>query len=205
MKKILLICLMFIGAMSAFSREIKISVLPGENWKGKMTPQFAIWLEDTDGNYISTLYVTEKACKKSWIFAPKEGRPESLPVWYHASNYDPKKEQKADALISLDAVSGATPKTGITFSKNIPDNACVIKAEFNVSFDYNDTYTKANSSVNGQPSVIYEAKIPEGASDEITLTYSGTGSVNGADGEVHEDTQGLTTALSIIKGISCSF
>ncbi|WP_027729080.1 DUF2271 domain-containing protein [Treponema sp. C6A8] len=201
MKRFSLICLIFLGAISAFAREIKISVLPGQNWSSKHSPQFAIWLEDTEGNYIETLYVTEKASKKSWIFAPKEGRPESLPIWYHSSKKDFIKGQEKNAILPLDAVTGATPKTGIQLSKTIPDKPCIIKAEFNVSFDYNDTYTKSNSSVNGQPSVLYEAKISENADEEISLTYSGTGSVDGTDGKIYKTTPGLTTAISIIKSI----
>lgn len=65
---------MFFSAINAFSREIKVSVIPGVSWNKKHTPQFAIWLEDTEGNYISTLYVTKKAFKRNWIFAPKEGQ-----------------------------------------------------------------------------------------------------------------------------------
>lgn len=197
MKKLLLFCLMFFSAINAFSREIKVSVIPGVSWNKKHTPQFAIWIEDTEGNYISTLYVTKKAFKRNWIFAPKEGRPESLPVWYNCSINDSNKSQESNAILSVDAVSGATPKKEINFSKNITDKSCVIKAEFNISFDYNDSYTKANSSVNGQPSIIYEAKIEEGTNGKIELKYSGTGSVNGSDGKIHKNTLGLTTATSI--------
>ena len=71
MKKLLLIGMMLLCAMNVFAREVTVSITAGENWKGKHTPQFAIWLEDTEGNYITTLYVTDKASRKSWIFCPK--------------------------------------------------------------------------------------------------------------------------------------
>ena len=69
-KLIVMINLMILCLGMTFAKDITISVGAGENWKAKREPQVAIWLEDTEGNYIETLYVTEKASKKSWIFAP---------------------------------------------------------------------------------------------------------------------------------------
>lgn len=37
------------------------------------------------------------------------------------------------------------------------------------------------------------------ASEKIRLEFVGTGSLDGADGLLHRDTAGLTTALSIVK------
>lgn len=209
MKKITsIIALLALGTASIFAREVKISVGAGENWKGKHTPQFAIWLEDTEGNYISTLYATGKASKKSWIFAPKEGRPESLPVWYHASKQNTskgKQAKKSNESLGLDAVTSATPKGGIIFNAEIPDTKCLIKAEFNGSYDYNEFYTKENSGVNGQPSLVYAAVIAESESEEVKLSFTGTGSLDGSDGKIHTDTQGLTTASSIVRLTAVTF
>ena len=200
MKKIILVLMLITGISSLYAKEITISVGAGQHWKQKRGPQFAVWLEDSDGNFVSTLYVTERASRKNWIMSPKEGRPESLPVWYHASNFKPSKKAAPD--LKLDAVTSATPKGGIIFDAQLEDKAYVIRAEFNTSFDYNDSYTKKNSGVNGQPSVIYEAKIPADfnkTSEEIRLKFAGTGALDGADGFIHKDTAGLTTALSIVK------
>ena len=201
MKKIItMINLIILGLGMLYAKDITISVGAGENWKQKREPQFAIWLEDSEGNYIKTLYVTERASHKSWIMSPKEGRPESLPVWYHASNFAPSKKAAPD--LKLDAVTSATPKGGIIFDAKLEDKDYVIRAEFNTSFDYNDFYTKKNSGVNGQPSVIYEAEIPADfnkTSEEIRLEFAGTGALDGTDGLIHKDTAGLTTVLSIVK------
>lgn len=86
MKKFISVILVLVSFAAAFAKEISVKVTPGENWKEKREPQVAVWLEDEEGNYIRTLYVTERASHKSWIFSPKKGRPESLPVWYGASN-----------------------------------------------------------------------------------------------------------------------
>ena len=203
MKKITsIIAFLALGTAAVFAREVTISVGAGENWKGNHAPQFALWLEDTKGNYLQTLYVTGKASKKNWVFSPDEGRPESLPVWYHASSHESLKSGKNDKTsknLDLDAVTSATPKGGIIFKAEIPEETCVIKAEFNTSFDYNETFTKKNSGVNGQPSVVYEANIPENEKEEIRLNFAGTGSIDGKDGKICRETEGLTTAKSIVK------
>ena len=188
MKKFISVIFVLVSFAAAFAKEISVKVTPGENWKEKREPQVAVWLEDEEGNYIRTLYVTERAGHQSWIFGPKEGRPESLPVWYGASK-NGSTASKAEASPStasapslsrdLDAVTGATPKSALTLTAQIEDRACIIKAEFNNSFDYNDFYTKKTSGVNGQPSVVYTAKIPAdlAAGQEITLEFEGTGSL----------------------------
>ena len=191
----------------AFAREVTVSVGAGQCWKQKSTPQFAVWLEDEDGNFIRTLYVTQRASKKNWIFGPKEGRPESLPVWYHKSKNESAKTKSSSAKKSgeanIDAVTSATPKGGVVFSADIGSGNCKIFAEFNTSFDYNDTYTKKNSGVNGQPSVVYMANIPSSFEErEICLKLTGTGSPDGSDGSIHPLSPLLTTAVKIVKAVT---
>ena len=206
MKKLTLLFILTLSLSFLYAKEITVSVGAGQHWKEKREPQFSVWLEDSDGNFIRTLYVTERASHKSWIMSPKEGRPESLPVWYHASKHESSKTKKQDAKDSqLDAVTSATPKGGIIFNTEIEDKEYLIKAEFNTSFDYNDFYTKKTSGVNGQPSVIYSAKIPADfnkESDEIKLSFEGCGSIDGSDGKVHSEASKLTTATEIVKLIA---
>ena len=204
MKKIVLVLMLIAGISSLYAKEITISVGAGQHWKQKRGPQFAVWLEDSDGNFVRTLYVTERASRKNWIMSPKEGRPESLPVWYSASKQEggASKAASSDEGQQLDAVTGATPKGGVIFCTEIDDGQYIIRAEFNTSFDYNDFYTKKSSGVNGQPSVVYSAEIPQGFckdSGEIKLVFSGCGSIDGSDGRLHTDTSKLTTAKSIVK------
>ena len=225
MKKFISVILVLVSFAAAFAKEISVKVTPGENWKEKREPQVAVWLEDEEGNYIRTLYVTERASHKSWIFSPKEGRPESLPVWYGASKNGSTSDKEAASPATasapsgskaspatpsvplsrdLDAVTGATPKSALTLSAQIEDRACIIKAEFNNSFDYNDFYTKKTSGVNGQPSVVYTAKIPAdlAAGQEITLEFEGTGSLSGENGEINKRAENLTTAKKIVKAVT---
>ena len=146
-----------------------------------------------------TLYVTQRASRRNWLLAPKAGRPESLPVWYHAAKHESAKG--AAATSDADAVTAATPKGGVAFTAEIGGGAYVIKAEFNTSFDYNDFYTKKISGVNGQPSVVYAGKIPQDAHGEIMLSLAGTGSENGSDGKIYTDVSKLTTAKTIVDKI----
>lgn len=189
-KSIFVFCLLLFA--SAFAKEITVSVGAGKNWKHKMNPQFAVWLEDSEGVFVRTLYVTNRAAKKNWIFGPKGGRPESLPVWYGCN-------EKSEAF---DAVTSATPKGGVIFKSVLEDDKeYFIKAEFNNSFDYNEKYTKKNSGVNGQPSVVYGAKLQSDFNGEVKLDFLGTGSENASDSNIHK-AEGLSTAQSIVQCIA---
>jgi hypothetical protein len=64
--------------------------------------QYAVWIEDENGRFVKTLFVTNYTGKRAgW-----KARPQALPTW-----------QKAASVASLpqkqvDAVSGATQKNG---------------------------------------------------------------------------------------------
>jgi hypothetical protein len=184
---------------------IELSIEPGEHWLGKMkvfifamdkTPQMAAWLEDNQGQYVSTITVTNRSAKKDWRSAPKEGRPESLPVWNH------KIENNT---VQIDSVSAATSKGAVDVQ--IDNSALINGLEYNVyleinhSFDYNDTWPKSASDVNGQPSLIYHAKFIAGTSGKIKFDPIGHGSADGSDGNIVNGLVGMTTALTIIKDI----
>ena len=194
-------------AASLFARDVTISVGAGDGWKSGKEPQFAVWLEDEQGRYIRTLYVTQKASGISWIFAPKEGRPESLPVWYHASKHASKKTAASSSSDKkeIDAVTSATPKGGLVINQKIDDASCVIKVEVNASFDYTSTWTKKNSGVNGQPSLVYQALLPAGQKDEFALELAGSGSVNGSSGDVYKNVGGIDSAKTIVRAATVTF
>ena len=205
MKKIIAL-FAFCAAMAAslYARDVTVSIGAGEGWKG---PQLAVWLEDEQGRYVKTLYVTQKAGGLSWFLGPKEGRPESLPVWYHASKHDSKKsaaQNSSPDKKEIDAVTSATPKGGLVINQKIDDASCVIKVEVNASFDYNSTWTKKNSGVNGQPSLVYQALLPAGQKEEVALELVGSGSIDGSDGSVHKNVAGIDSAKTIVRNINVS-
>ena len=201
MKKILLTALAAGLCFSAFAEKITVRIEPGTYWK-KRAPQCAVWIEDENHQYVGTVFVTKSASKKSWKFSPKEGRPESLPVWYNKAGISPEKA--ADK--SFDAVTSATPKKSILAEQTLTlqkGKTYFVMSEVNQSFDYNEYWTKENSDVNGQPSVIYAGQFTaQEKLNEFTLNYVGTGSIDGKSGTVDNSNNAtLTTAKEIISDI----
>lgn len=200
-KTIISLLLAALCGFSGFAKEFKVNIVPDTYW-AKRSPQCAVWVEDENGRYIGTLFVTNSASKKKWIASPKDGRPDSLPVWYKAAGLNPANPQTVD----LDAVSSATPKKSVTVSQKLhleTGKKYFVYAEANQSFDYNEVWTKKNSGVNGQPSVIYRGEfIVKDSELEIELSLIGTGSVDGSSGEVKkDDLEKLTTADKIVSHI----
>lgn len=186
--------------------KVRAVVTPGSEWKGKFPPQFALWIQDSDGNFSQTIFATKKASNKKWIFAPKSGRPESLPVWYHSCKNSYASESKNE----MDAVSSATPKGGFEIAREIQlseEKKYFVFAEVNKSFDYNEFYPKdaeknsvEYSGVNGQPSAVYRAELSF-ENPEAKLELVGTGSLDGKSGSIENKTETLTTAKNLVEKI----
>jgi len=186
----------------------------------KLPPQIAVWIEDLDGNYIETLYVTEKGGTQGWRGQPGGSpaetirRPESLPCWSHRRNvvypdglFMPTLEQPL-----TDAVTAATPKGDFRLDTKVPEDltAFVVLVEVNSPGDYNDAYPEGVSlgspdytGASGQPSTIYAATVDlSSGADTWELVPIGHGSPDGSDGGIDPDLSGLTTAKDIISGIT---
>lgn len=188
MKKIFASILLSAAAAFVWAEKISVAVNPGEAYS-KRAPQIAVWVEDSDGTYIDTLFVTKKASGNKWIGSPKDGRPESLPDWYRAKGQNPAEKISKD---EVDATTSATPKKGIVISKDLElekGKTYVFKCQANQSFDYNDYYTKKNSGVDGQPAVLYTGEIiPDGTEKEIKLM-------------LNNKSEFITTADKIIESV----
>lgn len=196
--------------------KVELSLKPGASFTQrarwfvfqlKKGPQIAAWVETAEGAYVGPLFVTQRAGKGNWMGAPKEGRPESLPVFYHA----------ARGKGGLDALSSATPKAKVEERGGKlaleRGKRYAVFVEVNHSFDYNESWPDRlaagdprYSGVNGQPSLVYRAEFTAG--DEtatVVLSPLGTGAVDGRDGEVRPGTVGLTSALGIFEAIDASW
>ncbi len=71
-----------------------------------VTPQFAIWIEYKNGDFVKTIFSTSKGASNS--FWGVDERIEALPVWFHKrhdSNYN------SDII---DSISGASPISDFT-------------------------------------------------------------------------------------------
>jgi hypothetical protein len=67
---------------------------------GSASNQYAVWVEDKDGNYINTLYATKWTATGGYLT-----RPDSLITWVERSSINTMPDYY------IDAISGATPSS----------------------------------------------------------------------------------------------
>jgi len=119
---------------------------------GFSSNQYAVWIEDSNGNYIKTLSVTRFAANGGF-----NKRPATLPVWVKVSDWANRSQAE------IDAVSTATPGTGTitvqwdgTDSQGqfVPSGKYIYKIEANIFMDKRVLWSgiisvgqEANSSV----------------------------------------------------------
>jgi hypothetical protein len=174
----------------------------------KITPQIAVWTEDTLGRYLTTIYVTAGFGRQKWKYYKPKGdscsRPMCMPFWLNRFiNSGHAAPTPAQPL--PDAVTGATPTGSFTINFTVPDTLKVFKlyTEWNRSFDYNPYYPKKHTAFNGQPSAVFRACIHlnDAARSSDTLAMVGRGGETGDDGTLYKDTERLSTALSVFGKI----
>jgi hypothetical protein len=198
---------------------IQVDFLKGESHNH---PLMAIWLEDTEGKYIETLYIAESIgkgifkhgdkSKGEWQAGPIR-RPAALPYWGHQRGI-----QAADGYFiptpedpMPDAVTGPTPAGNFILqskSSNPTPGTFKLLLEINQSWDWNAywTNTKYPDDVNykssSQPSLVYATTIDlNSSSKEYLMTPVGHGHYSGSDGSLNTDLSTMTTSLQIAKSI----
>lgn len=205
--------------------DLKISIETGAEWlhdfplflgiKKKNPPTFAIWLEDTSGNYLKTIFATYKIATEGWIANSGNRRKESLPHWCYQRNviYDDGLLLPTEEEPLPDGITGETPKENneIQISLNDFSIPIVIKAEFNHSIDFNDYFPKnaeegddnysGGEMGSGQPALIYADTIYS-SQTIVNLKLIGRSSSDGSDGNIYTDLEKITTASSIIENIT---
>jgi hypothetical protein len=99
--------LMALGLTSVAAQQAAVEVsFEFTRQGGRATNQFAIWIEDAQGQVIKTLSVTRWTARGGW-----NRRPDSIPVWVRQSNVSSMSRGQ------IDTISSATPRTGLlTFS-----------------------------------------------------------------------------------------
>lgn len=186
-------------------------------------PLFAIWLADSNGKYIQTLYVSKSIGKGEFEHvnrglgkweAGKIQRPATLPYWAHQrnilnefGNYIPSSEKPL-----IDAYTGATPGSSftMTLSPDAPlDGVYYIYLELNQSWDWNEFWTNnkypgdKEYKTSSQPALVYCASInSKEPGKKVNLVPIGHSHYSGADGSLNSDLSSLTTALKIADKIS---
>jgi hypothetical protein len=187
-------------------------------------PSFAIWVEDLDGNYIETLYVTEYFAKGVFGHGESEPgkwkneagevrRPAALPYWSHKRNikagdglYAPSPETEVP-----DALTSATPKGNFvlkTGTKAGKEKKYRILFEVNQPWDSNDYWTNDkypddnNYKSSLQPALIYSLTIsPDSEIKEYYLNPIGHGHYSGKDGKLYTNLTTITTAKNIYSKV----
>ncbi len=185
----------------------------------------AIWIEDTSGNYIETLYATKNIA--TGIFWQEiEGeparvsvrRPEAIPYWSHKRNIvevDGINLPTPETAL-FDGITGATPKSHYVLKSKLSNTSVhqfKVLYEVNRSFDWNEYYNKdafpdneiySGSGYVGQPSLIYSTPIIN-LNDDNRKSYLmevvGHGHHSGANGELYSDLSNITTAIDITERI----
>jgi len=183
----------------------KLKIMPLVHVKN--APQMAIWAETREGEFVETIFVTNRTATQSWRSAPGDETPqaeisrdEALPVWSHRRDAAP------------DAVTAATPKQSFDIATTLPEGAndIVLYLEVNNSADFNDAYPadarpgsegySGGEWGSGQPSLVYSAPLRGGAGrGRSTFDLLGHGSPDGSSGAVSRDLAGVTTARSILS------
>lgn len=188
-------------------------------------PSLAIWIEDTEGDVIQTLFITKSvatgfyaygdAGNGKWLKEPgAANRPASLPYWLHRRELANTNNAALPSLQNPvpDAYTGATPAESFAL-KTIPFEQLPSKfkllVEVNQPWDWNEYWNNArfegdpNYSSSAQPSLVYAVSID--LSDDFTVYHLnpiGHGHYAGADGKLYSNISTLTTALNIFDSIT---
>jgi hypothetical protein len=177
-------------------------------------PTFAIWVEDLEGNYLQTLFVTKSIVTGIFGFADGGNgtwknsagqaiRPAALPYWLN------KKKQEG-----LDAWSGATPKKDFVLNSKAKSEKPKFRIlmEINQTWDFNEYWTNnkypgdLNYTSSCQPSLIYAVTVDTGNTDnEYYMNPIGHGHYNGSDGKLYTNLNTFTTALKIVESVKVIF
>ena len=206
------------------SGEGSVIKLVFEKGKEHNHPLFAVWLADSAGKFLQTLYVSESIGKGVFRHANRTAghwlageikRPASLPYWMHQRNV---KNECGDLLPTpkqpvADAYTGATPLTSFVLRLKTDkplDGTYRLFLELNQSWDWNEYWTNnkfpgdSEYKTSSQPALVYAADLDTRAPAEVELKPIGHSHYSGKDGKLYTDLNTLTTALKIARKITVS-
>jgi len=173
-------------------------------------PQMAIWLQNQSDHSIRTVMVTYRMGAGDWKGKTTCGV--ALPYWIGFYNRQtgtsgpPTREHPAP-----DAVTYATPKERLIVHTSVPEGShWNYFIEVNVSGDFNTNFPKQSKdgrtdrAGNGQPSLVYGGTI-----EAVNGAVSQPVALGRTDQyepvmTLMENTEGITTALKLLKTITVS-
>ena len=127
---------------------------------GSGSNQFAVWIEDSQGDHVKTLYATRFTANGGW-----KRRATSIPQWVKQSGLSGMTQSQ------IDAFSGATPKAG------------------NLTYRWDGTNSRGTAlppgeyviflegTLRGESQVLYRAPVQIGQGSgpaEVVVEYTGT-------------------------------
>jgi len=204
----------------------KGTALSLEFHKGPMHnhPSFAIWLEDLEGKFIQTLFVTKYVAtgiyghgeleSGKWKAEPGAAvRPATLPYWLHKRGHLTGRVPDLPTPDNPvpDAISGATPSADFilqTKSDKILPRRFRVLLEINQAWDSNRYWTNNkypddfDYMTSLQPALVYAVTVDlDSDISEYYLNPIGHSHYSGKDGRLYTDLSTLTTALHIVEKV----
>jgi hypothetical protein len=136
---------------------------------GSGSNQFAVWVENSQGTHVKTLYATKFTANGGW-----KRRALSLPLWVKKSNLA-GMDKKA-----VDAITGPTPKNGMlryTWDGRDSGGRALPDGDYKVFVE---------ATLRNENSALYTAAIKLGGNGQVTATvqYSGGSAERGMIGPV---------------------
>lgn len=208
--------------------QLSVDLLRAEHY---WHPQMAIWVEDSLGNFIETLFIS-KATAQGLFFGgrskdnfkefdeQKTGsgdyrRVDALPVWSHRRGirYDDGLFVPPSNDPMPDAITGATFIDNFKLLTSIDQmDKFQLYLEINVAFDDNEYYSEYDfpdddvfhngTGQLGQPSVIFHTAIDlNNGIPYYLMNLVGHGHQSGQTGQLYTDLSTLTTAKQIVERI----
>ena len=129
---------------------------------GSASNQFAVWIEDSQGKHVKTLYATRWTANGGW-----SRRPSSIPMWVKQSGLSTMSRNQ------IDAISAATPRTGTlayTWDGTNSQGAAVPAGNYTLILE---------GTLRWENQVYYRAPIRLGqgsATPQVSAEYTGDGS-----------------------------
>jgi hypothetical protein len=185
-------------------------------------PLMALWLTDTTGKYIQTLYVAESIAKGvfghgdqttgKWLPGAIR-RPATLPVWA----FDRGVKEKDGLYLPTqenpipDAYTGATPQAHFVIiakaDEQLPDYFKVW-FELNQSWDWNNFWNNnkypddEDYKTSCQPALVYSATLNLNENQDFkNLDLIGHSHFSGKDGKIYSDVSTISTAKEISQSL----
>lgn len=177
----------------------------------------AVWIEDTDGRYLSTgLRYPQILHAVVGRVGRQPAQGESAALVSCAGRALCRRTvlpTKRDPL--ADGISGATPRESYEL-KVTPQGGLrrfIVKFEVNHSTDFNEFYSESaregdpgwsgGKEGSGQPALVYAADVDLDSGDGVFAAAPvGHGSPDGSDGSLSPDLSTLTSALHILERIT---